>query len=73
MLQNAMFLNHLVNTSAKYIMMAFGDLKYNGAQVESSFNKVNWGREMWILITTFLVDRVCELISSIAWTCAPAN
>lgn len=46
MLQIAMVLDHLVVFPVKYIVLAFGDLEYNGVQVESSFNKEGWEREM---------------------------
>lgn len=61
MLHNLMALDHLVNIPAKYIVLAFGDLEYNGGQVESSFTKVGGGKECEALATRFLVNRVCEL------------
>lgn len=66
MLQNAMALDHFVNIPAKHIVLAFGDLEYNGGQVESSFNTVGGERGCETLIARFLVNKVCEFTRSIA-------
>lgn len=65
-LYNAMVVDHLVNIPAKYIVLAFGDLEYNDGQVESSFTKVGGRRRCEASITRYLINKVCELMHSIA-------
>lgn len=43
MLQNATALDHLVNIPTKFIVLAFGDLEYNGGQLKNSFKQAGGG------------------------------
>lgn len=65
-LYNAMVLVHIVNIPAKYIVLALGDLEYNDGQVENSFTKVGGRKRCEALITRYIINKVCELMHSIA-------